>query len=128
MGKVDQAIATGRQSLKENPQQANLDVLMGTLYQTKSDWKNAEDAYQNALAINSQNPVASNALARVMLSRGENLDISLSLAQTALKGLPNSPAAADTLGWIYFRKGVYPLAVSYPEEAINSTRKEQDAR
>ena len=46
-------------SLKENPHQPNLDVLMGNLYQSKSDWKSAEDAYQKALAINSQDPVAS---------------------------------------------------------------------
>ena len=66
-GETDQAIATGEQSLKDNPRQPNLDVLMGNLYQSKSDWKKAEDAYQKALAINSQNPVASNELARVML-------------------------------------------------------------
>jgi tetratricopeptide (TPR) repeat protein len=116
-GEVDQAIATGEQSLKENPRQTGLDLLMGNLYQSKSDWKDAEDAYQSALAINSQNAVASNDLARVMLSRGENLDLALSLAQTATRGLPNSPGAVDTLGWIYYRKGVYPLAVNYLEQA-----------
>jgi tetratricopeptide (TPR) repeat protein len=46
------------------------------------------------------------------------LDIALGLAQTAGKGLPNSPAVADTLGWIYYRKGVYPLAINYLQEAL----------
>jgi tetratricopeptide (TPR) repeat protein len=87
------------------------------LYQLKANWKGAEDAYQNALAVNSQNPVASVELARVMLSKGENLDMALSLAQTAGRGLPNSPDVADTIGWIYYRKGVYPLAITYLEEA-----------
>ena len=122
-GETDQAIATGEQSLKDNPRQPNLDVLMGNLYQTKSDWGKAEDSYQKALAINSQSPVASNDLARLMLSRGENLDIALSLAQTAVKGLPDSSGAADTLGWIYYRKGVYPLAVSYLEEGLKLQEK-----
>jgi tetratricopeptide (TPR) repeat protein len=122
-GEIDQAIATGEQSLKANPRQPNLDVLMGNLYQSKSDWKSAEDAYQKALAINSQDPVASVELARVMLSKGENLDVALSLAQTAGRGLPNSPSVVDTLGWIYYRKGVYPLAVNYLEQALKLQEK-----
>jgi cellulose synthase operon protein C len=122
-GDVDKALATGEQSLKENQRQPNLYILMGNLYQSKRDSKKAEDAYQKALAINSQNPVASNELARLMLSTGENLDIALALAQTAGKGLPNSPAVADTLGWIYYRKGVYPLAVNYLEEALKLEEK-----
>jgi tetratricopeptide (TPR) repeat protein len=67
--------------------------------------------------------VAANDLARVMLNRGENLDLALSLAQTARKGLPNSPDAADTLGWLYYRKAVYPLAVNYLQEALKIQEK-----
>jgi tetratricopeptide (TPR) repeat protein len=117
-GEIDQAIATGEQSLKVNPRQPNLDLLLGDLYESKSDWKNAEDAYQKALALNSQNPVASNDLARVMLQAGGNFDVELSLAQTALKGLPDSPGVVDTLGWIYYQKGVYPLAINYLQQAL----------
>jgi tetratricopeptide (TPR) repeat protein len=122
-GDIDQAISLGEQSLKANAPQPNLYILLGGLYQSKRDWKKAEDAYQKALAINSQNPVAANELARLMLSTGENLDVALSLAQTAGKGLPNSPAVADTLGWIYYRKGVYPLAVNYLQEALGLEQK-----
>jgi tetratricopeptide (TPR) repeat protein len=122
-GEIDQAIATGEQSLKDNPQQTNLYILMGNLYQSKRDSKKAEDAYQHALAINSQNPLAANDLARLMLNTGENLDIALGLAQTAGKGLPNSAAVADTLGWIYYRKGVYPMAVSYLQQALQLQEK-----
>jgi tetratricopeptide (TPR) repeat protein len=96
---------------------------MGNLYESKSDWKKAEDAYQNALALNSQNPVASNDLARVMLQTGGNFDVALSLAQTAMRGLPDSPGVADTLGWIYYQKGVYPLAISNLQEALKLQEK-----
>jgi tetratricopeptide (TPR) repeat protein len=117
-GEIDQAIATGEQSLRANPRQPNLFTLMGNLYEAKSDWKRAEDAYQSALALNSQNPVASNDLARVMVRTGGNYDIALALAQTARRGLPDSPLVADTLGWIYYQKGVYPLAINFLEEAL----------
>jgi tetratricopeptide (TPR) repeat protein len=122
-GEFDQAIATGEQSLKDNARQPNLYVLMGNLYESKSDWKKAEDSYQNALALNSQNPVASDDLARVMLHTGENFDVALSLAQTARRGLPNSPGVVDTLGWIYYQKGVYPLAISNLQEALKLQEK-----
>jgi tetratricopeptide (TPR) repeat protein len=122
-GEIDQAIAIGEQSLKDNTRQPNLHILMGNLYESKSDWKKAEDAYQKALDLNSQNPVASNDLARVMLQTGGNFDVALSLAQTAMKGLPDSPGVADTLGWIYYRKGVYPLAIRNLQEALRLQEK-----
>jgi tetratricopeptide (TPR) repeat protein len=122
-GEIDLAIATGEQSLKDNPRQPNLDVQMGNLYESKSDWKKAEEAYQTALALNSQNPVASNNLARVMLHTGESLDVALSLAQAARRGLPDAPAIVDTMGWIYYQKGVYPLAISNLQEALTLQEK-----
>jgi tetratricopeptide (TPR) repeat protein len=122
-GEIDQAIATGEQSLKDNPRQPNLDLLLGNLYESKSAWKEAQDSYQKALALNSQNPMASNDLARMMLQTGGNFDVELSLAQTALKGLPESPAIVDTLGWIYYQKGVYPLAINYLQEALRLQEK-----
>lgn len=123
MGKVDQAIATGEQSLKQNPRQAGLDIVIGNLYESKSDWTKAESAYQNALALNSQNPIASNDLARTMVHAGGSLDIALTLAQTARRGLPDSPSTADTLGWIYYQQGVYPLAITNLQEAIRVQQK-----
>jgi tetratricopeptide (TPR) repeat protein len=122
-GETDQAIALGERSLQDNPRQPDLFVLMGDLYQAKHDPKKAEIAYQKALTINSQNPVASNQMARLMLSNGENLDLALGMAQTAGKGLPNSPIIADTLGWIYYRKGVYPMAVNYLKHALELQQK-----
>jgi tetratricopeptide (TPR) repeat protein len=122
-GEIDQAIAIGEQSLKDNPRQLNLDLLLGNLYESKSAWKNAEDSYQKALDLNSQNPVASNDLARVMLQTGGNFDVELSLAQTAFRRLPDSPAVADTLGWIYYQKGVYPLAINYLQQALKLQEK-----
>jgi len=117
-GEIEQATATGEQSLMDNPHQPNLLVLLGALYELKSDWKKAEDSYQKALALNSRNPVASNDLARVMLQRGENFDVALSLAQAARREQPDSPVFVDTVGWIYYQKGVYPLAISNLQEAL----------
>ena len=117
-GHVDDAIATYQQGLKDNPQEASFYVLLGQLLQSRRDWNGATEAYQEALAIKPENPLASNDLASVMLRSGGNLDIALSLAQTARRGMPDSPSVADTLGWIYYQKGAYRSAVDSLREAL----------
>jgi tetratricopeptide (TPR) repeat protein len=59
----------------------------------------------------------------MMLQTGGNFDVELSLAQTALKGLPESPGVVDTMGWIYYQKGVYPLAINYLQQALKLQEK-----
>ena len=63
--------------------------------------------YQKSLQIQPDNPVASNNLAYVMLQTGGNVDVAISLAQTA-----------DTLGWAYYQKGLYPTAIDLFKEAL----------
>src|SRR5258708_25872257 len=61
---------------------------------------------------------ASNNLAYVLLQTGGNVDIALSLAQTGRRGMPDSPNAADTLGWVYYQKGAYKSAIDLFQESI----------
>jgi len=122
-GEADQAIATAQQALKDNPREANLYVLLGKLYESKSDWKQAEDADQSALAISPQHPQASNNLAKLLVQTGGNLDVALSLAQTARTALPDSPAFADTLAWINYQKGAYQSAIGLLQEALKLQEK-----
>jgi Flp pilus assembly protein TadD len=55
-----------------------------------------------------------------MVESGQNLDVALSLAQTARRGAPTSPSTADTLAWIYYQKGNYDSARDLLEEAIKA--------
>ena len=121
-GATDQAIATCGHAIVNSPNEPSFYILLGDLYQSRRDWNHATEAYQKALAIKPQNPLASNDLASVMLQSGANLDVALSLAQTARRGLPESPGVADTLGWIYFQKGAYHSAVDSLREALRLAR------
>ncbi|MGB6130435.1 MAG: tetratricopeptide repeat protein [Acidobacteriaceae bacterium] len=118
-GKVDLAISTSQQALKINPGRVAFCLLLGDLYEAGSQWKDAAEAYQSALAMSSQNPVASMGLARVMLETGGNLDVALSLAETARREMPGSPAAADATGWVYYQKGLYSLALTCLQQALS---------
>jgi Tfp pilus assembly protein PilF len=67
--------------------------------------------------------VAANNLAYRMLENGENVDVALSLAQTARQAMPNSPSSADTLAWAYYHKGTYEFARDLLEDATKTDPK-----
>jgi tetratricopeptide (TPR) repeat protein len=122
-GSIDKGIAICQQAAKDNPNQPSFYILIGELYESKHDWQNASAAYKSALAVRPDDPVASNNLAWAMLQSGGNLDIALSLAQTAHRGMPNSPGAADTLGWVYYQKGDYGPAINTLQDALKLAAK-----
>jgi tetratricopeptide (TPR) repeat protein len=82
--------------------------------------------YQKALQVQPDNPLAANNMAYVMLEQGGNTDVALSMAQNARRGMPDSPNAADTLGYAYYVKGVYPSAVQLFKEAIKLSKDNVD--
>ena len=55
------------------------------------------------------------------IESGENVDVALSLAQTARRILPDSPQTADTLGWVYFYKGEFGSGRDLLESALKTT-------
>ena len=87
----------------------------------------AQTAYQEALDLAPNDPLASNNLANVMLQLGGNLDVAMALAQTARRGMPDSPDATDTLGWVYYQKGAYQAAIDLFQEALKLSGKQKAA-
>jgi tetratricopeptide (TPR) repeat protein len=122
-GDIDQALATFQQSLKDNPREISFYILSGELYEKKKDWEKAKAMYQQALSLVPDHPLASNNLAYVILEQGGNVDVAMGLAQTARRGMPDSPNAADTLGWAYYQKGIYQSAISQFQEALRLSEK-----
>ena len=101
---------------------------MGQVYEFKRDPGRAQDAYRRALEIAPENPLAANNLAYSMLQSGGNVDVALSFAKIAKRGLPESSDAADTIGWALYQKGAYRSAIDAFRESINlrETSKQPD--
>ncbi len=122
-GASDQALALYVQSIKDNPREVRFYILAGELYEAKQNWDQAKALYQQALAISPDHPLASNNLAYVILEQGGNVDVAMNMAQAARRGMPDSPNAADTLGWAYYHKGIYQSAISQFQEALKLNEK-----
>ncbi|MCU1295790.1 MAG: Tetratricopeptide 1 repeat-containing protein [Acidobacteriaceae bacterium] len=126
-GSADAAIATYQNAVKNNPKEPSFYILTGELYEAKQDWDKAKQSYKKALEISPENPIASNNLAYVMLQTGGNVDVALSLAQTARRADPDNANTADTLGWIFYQKGAYSSAIELFQEALKLAEKQKGA-
>jgi Flp pilus assembly protein TadD len=117
-GATDQALQTYLDGAKLNPKEIAFYLLAGGVYENKQDWEDAKQQYQKVLAIQPENPLASNNLAYVILQQGGNVDVAFSMAQTARRQLPDNPNSADTLGWAFYHKQVYTSAINLFKEAV----------
>jgi Flp pilus assembly protein TadD len=119
-GQTANAIGAWEQWLNAHPNDAGAEAILGTLEESRGDIGKAEAYYKKSLQIQPQQPIAANNLAYRMLLNGENVDVALSLAQTARRAMPNSSNTADTLAWAYYYKGTYGFARDLLEEALKA--------
>jgi tetratricopeptide (TPR) repeat protein len=124
-GATDEAIALYERFLKEDAREVSYYVSTGELYELKQDWRKAEQMYQKADDLAPDNAQAASHLASAILHNDGNLDVALSLAQVARRGMPDSPTAADTLGWVYYKRGLYDSAVDAFRDSLELAAKDQ---
>ena len=119
-GQVASALAAWEQWSSAHPDDAGATAVLGTIEEANGDLSKAEAYYRKSLQIQPQQPLASNNLAYLMLEKGENVDVALTLAQTAHRALPNSPSTADTLAWAYYHKETFAFARDLLEDAVKT--------
>ncbi len=71
----------------------------------------ANTVFQNILRVHPNDPTALNNTAYFLCDNGGNLDEALRLAQSAVQKQPDDPAFADTLGYVYLKKGMRNSAI-----------------
>ena len=77
----------------------------------------AIEQYRKVLALDEKNARALNGLAYLLAEHGQP-DEAIKYAQKAKEVAPDDSAVDDTLGWTYFQKGMYTLAVAHLEGAV----------
>jgi uncharacterized protein HemY len=73
--------------------------------------------YRAVLAVDNSNVIALNNLAYTIAP--ENPDEALKFAQQAVERDSESAYVQDTLGWVYYRKGLYSMAMRYLKTAVD---------
>ncbi len=74
--------------------------------------------YEKALAEDADNTTALNGLAYVLAEESRDLSRALTMSKHALSLMPESPACMDTVGWVYFRMGLYSQARKFLGQAV----------
>jgi tetratricopeptide (TPR) repeat protein len=93
-------------------------TLLGMLEYGRGNSPEAEKNYRKALEIMPDAPIAANNLAWLLAENQGNLDEALLLAQKSVNQIQNSAAFYDTLGWVYYKKGLYTPAVEQLKKAV----------
>jgi tetratricopeptide (TPR) repeat protein len=86
-------------------------MLLGTIYDMQKRGDLSEKHYRAALDINPDFAPAANNLAYLLVMQNKNIDEALALARNAKEKLPNDPSVMDTLGLIYYKKGLFDSAI-----------------
>ena len=97
------------------------------LYETTGKTAKAREQYELALRYDPSLGESKNNLAYLLAEAGEDLDRALKLAQEAKAAMPDSANAADTLGWVLYKRGVASAAVGYLREAVQVADKDDPA-
>ncbi len=115
-GKQQEALERLGRVVEKNPKDVQALMQVGMLRDSLSQHDAAAEAYRQIIEINPRFQPALNNLAYLYCEHFNRLDEALDLAKRARELAPNDPFSADTLGWVAFRKGDYPWALTLLEE------------
>lgn len=121
IGKNQAAAAIGQyEKVVEKMPSASVYTLLGMMQESANNMAEAEKNYRKALELTPETPIAANNLAWLIADTGNgNLDEALKLAQSAVDQNQTAANYYDTLGWVYYKKGLYSPAVEQLRRAIS---------
>jgi len=105
-------------TLADKTQSPRALMQLGLLHSSLNEFEAARGDYERLL---SSNPKFGPALINLALLYSEHLgrlDRAYDLAKRAWDSAPDDAEAADTLGWILFRRGDYPSALDLAQECV----------
>jgi tetratricopeptide (TPR) repeat protein len=126
-GRLDETTRLYERAVERQPDNAAAHHFLGVLYETTGQTAKAREQYELALRYDASLGESKNNLAYLLAEAGEDLDRALELAQDAKAAMPDSANAADTLGWVLYKRGVASAAVGYLREAVQFADKDDPA-
>ena len=115
----ERAIAEYRKILELRPDNATAYTLIGMLEYARKNYDASIDSYRKALEKDQNAVIAANNLAWLYATLGKgNIDEAVRLAQGVVQKNPNIAGFIDTLGWVYYKKGLHGAAVEQLQKAV----------
>jgi tetratricopeptide (TPR) repeat protein len=116
----DRAIAEYTRIVEKRPDNATTYTLIGMLEMNRQNIDAAIDNYRKDLAKDENAVFAANNLAWLYAEYNKgNMDEAVRLAQGAVQSNPGVPSFSDTLGWVYYKKGLYGAAAEQLKKAVS---------
>jgi len=113
------AIEEYQRIVQLQPDNPAIYTLLGMLEMNLNNIDAAIDNYRKALSLDQNATFAANNLAWLYAIHGKgNLDEAVRLAQSAVQANPEVSSFVDTLGWVYYKKGLYGAAAEQLRKAV----------
>jgi tetratricopeptide (TPR) repeat protein len=123
MNRPDEAVAEFRRMSEKRPDDPTPYMLIGMVEDGRKNYSASTEAYKRALTVSAESAFAANNLAWNYAEHGTgNLDEAVRLAQGVVQKFPDEPGFADTLGWVYYKKGLHAAAVEQLQKAVRQTQ------
>jgi putative PEP-CTERM system TPR-repeat lipoprotein len=117
-GRLADALKEFQEVARRDPKSVAAHTMLGLLMHRLGHLEEAAGHYQKAVNVDQGAVTAANNLAWLYAEKGEKLDVALQLATSAKARAPSSAEVSDTLGWVYFKKGMWPLAITAFEQSV----------
>jgi len=117
-GSIEKAKTDLRTAIETDPRKLVNYLVLEAWYKKEGNWDESKKLIEKAHQIDPASPQVAMELAFLYLEHGGDVNVALSLAQTAKQMLPNDPAAIDILGWAYYRLGSAKTAVTQLEQSV----------
>lgn len=124
--KPDSAISICKRALEHTTADSKKEIvsdfysILGDMYHTQKQMKEAYAAYDSALVYNPSNIGALNNYAYYLSVERRDLDKAEEMSYKTVKAEPNNATYLDTYAWILFEKGNYAEARIYIDNAMKS--------
>lgn len=115
--RTDTAIEQYQKIVAKRPS-ATVYTLLGMLHDARGNKVQAEQDYRRALEITPETAIAANNLAWLLAENQGNLEEALQLALTTANKNQTVAGYYDTLGYVYYKKGLYTPAIEQFKKAV----------
>ncbi len=110
---------TLERALEVDAANVDLNFRLGVIYDKAGKKEKSIGQMKKVIALDPENANALNYLGYTYADLGRNMDEAERLILQALKYKPGDGYITDSLGWVYFKKGLFKKALKYLEKAVS---------